>query len=156
MTLILSCEGLAARVTLTTCLVADVAKMHASVWSRLRCAPSYCMQGFLDKKDPGSIVMEALMKNDVMAALCCPLAQVRGGGMSASHPCMHISVLVYASPCSPRMHPPCPPLCPFPPPYASLHSPPASPIPRGGAYLMRHPRRAALISASMATHGALR
>ena len=45
-------------------------------------------------KDPGSIVMEALMKNDVMAALCCPLAQVRGGGMaveSSMHACTSLS-----------------------------------------------------------------
>ena len=36
-------------------------------------------QVFLDKKDPSSVVMEALMKNDVMAVLCCPLAQVTWG-----------------------------------------------------------------------------
>eukprot|EP00955_Chlamydomonas_euryale_P038258 351043-Chlamydomonas_euryale.AAC.2 len=31
-------------------------------------------QTFLDKKDPQNITLEALMKNDVMGVLCCPLA----------------------------------------------------------------------------------
>jgi hypothetical protein len=29
----------------------------------------------LEKKDPGNVTLEALMKNDVMAVICCPLAQ---------------------------------------------------------------------------------
>jgi hypothetical protein len=33
------------------------------------------VQGFLEKKDSGNVTLEALMKNDVMAVLCCPLAQ---------------------------------------------------------------------------------
>jgi len=66
-------------------------------------------QGFLDKKDPGNVVMEALMKNDVMAVLCCPLAQVRyhactlalwlttcpGGGMTAAIECNCLHDLIY-------------------------------------------------------------
>ncbi|GAX72596.1 hypothetical protein CEUSTIGMA_g52.t1 [Chlamydomonas eustigma] len=33
------------------------------------------ISGFLERKDTGNVIMEALMKNDVMAVLCCPLAQ---------------------------------------------------------------------------------
>lgn len=32
------------------------------------------VQGLLDKADPQNITLEALMKNDVMSVLCCPLA----------------------------------------------------------------------------------
>lgn len=32
-------------------------------------------QGFLAKEDAQHVTLEALMKNDVMAVLCCPLAQ---------------------------------------------------------------------------------
>jgi hypothetical protein len=32
-------------------------------------------QVFLDKQDEHNVTLEALMKNDVMAVLCCPLAQ---------------------------------------------------------------------------------
>ncbi len=33
------------------------------------------LQGFLERLDPQNVMLEALMKKDVMAVLCCPLAQ---------------------------------------------------------------------------------
>lgn len=39
------------------------------------------LSGFLERKDPNNVKLEALMKNDVMAVLCCPVVQdpVPGG-----------------------------------------------------------------------------
>lgn len=36
-----------------------------------RCTP----QGFLERLDDQNVMLEALMKKDVLATLCCPLAQ---------------------------------------------------------------------------------
>mmetsp|Transcript_12311 Transcript_12311/g.26576 ORF Transcript_12311/g.26576 Transcript_12311/m.26576 type:complete len:521 (-) Transcript_12311:277-1839(-) len=44
----------------------------------------HALGGFLDKKDPTKVTLEALMKNDVMAVLCCPLAQDPVPGIQAS------------------------------------------------------------------------
>lgn len=40
-------------------------------------------QGFLDRKDPDNVTLEALMRNDVLAVLCCPLAQDPAAGVQA-------------------------------------------------------------------------
>lgn len=42
------------------------------------------LQGFLDRLDPQNIMLEALIKRDAMAVLCCPLAQDPVPGIQAS------------------------------------------------------------------------
>eukprot|EP00798_Chlamydomonas_sp_ICE-L_P023988 gene23988-9564_t len=42
------------------------------------------ISGFLKTKDPNAVTMEALMKNDIMAVLCCPLAQDSVAGIQAA------------------------------------------------------------------------
>lgn len=42
------------------------------------------LQGFLERLDPQNVMLEALMKKDVMAVLCCPLAQDSVPGVQAS------------------------------------------------------------------------
>ncbi|GLC43091.1 hypothetical protein PLESTB_000864100 [Pleodorina starrii] len=41
------------------------------------------LQGFLDRLDSQNVMLEALMKNDVLAVLCCPLAQDPVPGIQA-------------------------------------------------------------------------
>ncbi|GIL46886.1 hypothetical protein Vafri_3746 [Volvox africanus] len=41
------------------------------------------LQGFLDRLDSQNVMLEALMKNDVLATLCCPLAQDSVPGIQA-------------------------------------------------------------------------
>jgi hypothetical protein len=42
------------------------------------------LQGFLEKKDEGNVALQAMLKNDVLAVLCCPLTSDPSSGVAAN------------------------------------------------------------------------